>query len=129
MVYIGIDINNDKLLTTFLQPPSGIVDKIFVLCWICNHIYNKLGGYPGESYEFGSFFNSESLEKSKFVLIKDKLNNLRTSFIYLANSTALCIGVVIFQIMDDPPLQFFLIVLISQIIGTVMSLIFLCTVR
>jgi len=36
-------------------------------------------------------------------LFQDKLNNLRTLFVYGANFAALCFGVVIFQIFDDPP--------------------------
>ena len=129
MVHLGSHTNNNKLPTSFLQSSSRVINQILVLHRIRNNLHDKLGSYSGQSYEFSSIFISESVKKSKSFFIQDKLNNLRTSFIYLANFTALCIGVVIFQVMDDPPLQFLLIVLISQIIGTVMSLIFLCTIR
>lgn len=54
---------------------------------------------------------------------------MRTLCIYGANFTALCFGVVIFQVLDDPSYQFFLMVLISQVLGLIMSIIFLYFIR
>ena len=64
-----------------------------------------------------------------FVIIQDRLNSLRASFIYTGNFSAMAIACLLFEFMDNPPLQFLLIAIITQVLGTILSIIFVWIIR
>jgi Na+/melibiose symporter-like transporter len=61
--------------------------------------------------------------------MQDRLNNLRTTFTYIASFVVLSFGVIMFEFMDNPKIQFLLVALIAQVIGTLTSIFFMWFIR
>ena len=50
-------------------------------------------------------------------------------FTYAANFVVLGFGVILFELMDMPTIQFLVVAFIAQVIGTCSSLFFMCTIK
>lgn len=87
-------------------------------------IQYRMGSHRNKSYEFGAFSDFRQIKKSNHVFIQDRLNNIRNAFTYLANLIVLVLGLVLFEVLSDPVIQFLIIALVAHILGILSSIFF-----
>ena len=68
-------------------------------------------------------------EEGKSILTKDKLNNYRNSFSFLANFVVLTLGLAVFFFMKNKEEEYKIIAELVLIIGAMTSLFFIWQVR
>ena len=116
-------------LSSFCGDRHLVDDTICVLCREWCLVQCGMGSHSDKSYESGAFADFRQRKKSNEGFMQDRLNNIRNAFTYVANLIVLVLGLVLFEVLSDPVLQFLIIALVAHILGILSSIFFLIFIK
>lgn len=102
---------------------------VSLLLHLSRVVQYRLGLPSDQPYEPSTIFDLLKEEKGKCMLKKDKLNNYRNSFSFLANFVVLTLGLAVFFFMKNKEEEYKIIAELVLVIGAMTSLFFIWQVR
>jgi hypothetical protein len=117
-------------VSAHLSPfPWNIASIVSLLFCFPRAFQHRVGLHANQPYESRAFPHMFPKTKGNTFSIKDKLNNYRNSFTFLANCVVLGLGLAVFSLMKNKEQEFKVIALCVLAIGCATSIFFLTNIK